>query len=150
MHVISSFEQSTFLELAINKLQENGIEKENIVAVPLENIKEPAKIFDTIHRADGISLIDLSAVMGTIFSVLGATFGFVLEWGPIIWGLIGLVMGAMIGFIIDLFFSKKRRGRLTYLYTEIVLIVNCQETQFQMVRKILQEHFAFGIGKLDA
>ena len=40
MHIISSFEHSTSLELAINHLQEKGIEKENVVAVPLENLKE--------------------------------------------------------------------------------------------------------------
>src|SRR5947207_2484465 len=99
MHVISSFEHSTFLELAINKLQQSGIEKECIVAVPLETTADQPKLFDTIHRADGYSLFDLAAVCGTIFSVLGATFGFELKWGPIIWGLIGLALGAIAGFI---------------------------------------------------
>ena len=87
MHIISSFEHSAFLELAINHLQEKGIEKENIVAVPLHNMKDQLKLFDTIHRSDGESLLDLAAVLGTVFSVLGASFGFVLTWGPIIWGL---------------------------------------------------------------
>jgi hypothetical protein len=148
MHVISSFEHSAFLELAINKLQENGIEKENIVAVPLENTKEPRKIFDTIHRADGISLIDLSVVMASIFSILGASYGFVLKWGPIIWGLIGLAFGAICGFIIDLNMSKKNKKIKTSSNTEVILIVLCEENQFQTVKNILSEYMALGVGIL--
>jgi hypothetical protein len=148
MHVISTFEHSAYLELAINKLQENGIDKENIVAIPLENIMEPAKIFDTIHRADGISLLDVSAVMGTIFSVLGASIGFVLKWGPIIWGLIGLALGAILGFIIDFYIGKNRKKKTTNLNSEVVLIVLCQEIQFQMVKNILKEYMSLGIGQL--
>jgi hypothetical protein len=148
MHVISTFEHSAYLELAINKLQENGIDKENIVAIPLENIMEPAKIFDTIHRADGISLLDVSAVMGTIFSVLGASIGFVLKWGPIIWGLIGLALGAILGFIIDFYIGKNRKKKTTNLNSEVVLIVWCQEIQFQMVKNILKEYMPLGIGQL--
>jgi hypothetical protein len=130
-------------------LQESGIEKENIVAVPLnENIKEQPKIFDTIHRADGISLLDLSAVMGTIFSVLGASFGFVLKWGPIIWGLIGLALGAICGFLIDYCMTKKRIKIKTHSITEVVLIIKCQENQYQTVKNILMEYMALGIGKL--
>jgi hypothetical protein len=148
MHVISTFEHSAYLELAINKLQENGIDKENIVAIPLENIMEPAKIFDTIHRADGISLLDVSAVMGTIFSVLGASIGFVLKWGPIIWGLIGLALGAILGFIIDFCIGKNRKKKTTNLNSEVVLIVLCKEIQFQMVKNILKEYMSLGIGQL--
>jgi hypothetical protein len=148
MHVISTFEHSAYLELTINKLQENGIDKENIVAIPLENIMEPAKIFDTIHRADGISLLDVSAVMGTIFSVLGASIGFVLKWGPIIWGLIGLALGAILGFIIDFYIGKNRKKKTTNLNSEVVLIVLCQEIQFQMVKNILKEYMSLGIGQL--
>ncbi len=150
MHVISSFEHSAFLELAINKLQQTGIKKESIVAVPLEITKEQPKLFDTIHRADGYSLFDLATVMGTIFSVLGASFGFELKWGPIIWGLIGLVIGAFMGFIIDYIFTKKRirNRKIKSLNSEVVLIVKCKESEYQIVKEILAEHKAIGIGKL--
>src|SRR3954468_17553485 len=100
MHVISSFEHSAFLELALNQLQEKGINKENIVAVSLEKMNGQLTLFDNIHRSDGVSLFDLAAIMGTIFSVLGASYGFVLKWGPIIWGLLGLAFGAILGFLI--------------------------------------------------
>lgn len=138
------------MELAINKLQQTGIEKESIVAVPLETTAEQPKLFDTIHRADGYSLFDFAAVTGTIFSVLGTTFGFTLKWGPIIWGLIGMVFGVFIGFIIDYMFTKKRihNQKLKSLNAEVVLIVKCNETELQTIKEILVEHNAIGIGKL--
>ncbi len=148
MHIISSFEHSAFLELAINKLQEKGIEKENIVAVPLQNIKDQPKLFDTIHRSDGESLLDLAAVLGTVFSVLGASFGFVLTWGPIIWGILGLAFGAIIGFMIDYLLTKKRIKRKTTLHTEVILIVNCKENEYDTVKRILFENRALGVGEL--
>ena len=148
MHIISSFEHSAFLELALNKLQEKGIEKENIVAVPLQNIKDQPKLFDTIHRSDGESLLDLAAVLGTVFSVLGASFGFVLTWGPIIWGILGLAFGAIIGFTIDYLLTKKRIKRKTTLHTEVILIVNCKENEYDTVKRILFENRALGVGEL--
>ena len=148
MHIISSFEHSAFLELAINHLQEKGIEKENIVAVPLQNMKDQPKLFDTIHRSDGESLLDLAAVLGTVFSVLGASFGFVLTWGPIIWGILGLAFGAIIGFMIDYLLTKKRIKRKTTLHTEVILIVNCKENEYDTVKRILFENRALGVGEL--
>ena len=148
MHIISSFEHSAFLELAINHLQEKGIEKENIVAVPLQNMKDQPKLFDTIHRSDGESLLDLAAVLGTVFSVLGASFGFVLTWGPIIWGLLGLAFGAIIGFMIDYLLTKKHKKSKTNLNTEVILIVNCKENEYDTVKRILFENRALGVGEL--
>ena len=148
MHIISSFEHSAFLELALNKLQEKGIEKENIVAVPLQNMKDQPKLFDTIHRSDGESLLDLAAVLGTIFSVLGASFGFVLTWGPIIWGLLGLAFGAIIGFMIDYLLTKKHKKSKTNLNTEVILIVSCKENEYDTVKRILFENRALGVGEL--
>jgi hypothetical protein len=148
MHIISSFEHSAFLELAINHLQEKGIEKENIVAVPLQNMKDQPKLFDTIHRSDGESLLDLAAILGTVFSVLGASFGFVLTWGSIIWGLLGVAFGAIIGFMIDYLLTKKHKKSKTNLNTEVILIVNCKENEYGSVKRILFEDRALGVGEL--
>ena len=61
--------------MAINQLEEKGILKGDIVAIPLENTVQQTKLFDTIHHSDGLSLLDLAAVLGTVFSVLGASYG---------------------------------------------------------------------------
>ena len=46
------------------------------------------------------------------FSVIGASIGFKLSWGPIYWGLISACIGFVLGFIIRLFIEcviKKRK-----------------------------------------
>ena len=82
MYIIASFEQSIFLELAISALEQRGIQKNQILAVPLDKRTEPRKLLDTIHRADGYSLFDVAAVLGTCGMLLGAIYGMVLNWGP--------------------------------------------------------------------
>lgn len=148
IHIISSFEHSTYLELAMVQLEEQGIEKADIVAVPLERINEQRRLFDSIHRSDGSSLLDLAAVFATIFSVLGASVGFELTWGPIIWGLIGSGFGAIIGFTLDVCLTKKTKRQNSNLKTEVILIIRCKEHDFNTVKKLLFKNMAFGVGKL--
>ncbi|MBU9710680.1 hypothetical protein [Evansella tamaricis] len=140
MLVISSFEQSTSLEIAIANLEQNGINKTKILAVPFEKRREEKKLFDSIHRSDGVSLFDIAAALGTACSVLGASFGFILKWGPIIWGLLGLAIGAIIGFIIDYFYTKKKtkkQEKVPDSFSEVVLIVDCEDTLGEKVENIL-------------
>ena len=56
LQFFSTFENNTFLEMAISTLEKKGIKKENIFAVPLDNRQEERRVFDTIHRSDGTSL----------------------------------------------------------------------------------------------
>ena len=107
MLVIVTFENSIFIELAITALEQNGISNDKILAAPLDKRSEPRKLFDTIHRADGLSLFDAAAMLGTCFMLLGAIYGYVLKWGPIIWGIIGAVSGLLLGFLIKLLLVKK-------------------------------------------
>jgi hypothetical protein len=145
MYIVSTFEYSTYLELAITGLEKQGIKRENILAIPLDRRAEERKLFDTLHRSDGVSLFDGAAVLGTIFMVLGTIYGFVWEWGPIIWGLIGLAFGALIGFIFDFILTKRRdriRRNVPEVATEVILLINCEERQIEMIEDILWEHQA--------
>lgn len=115
MQIFSTFENHVFLEIAISNLEKIGIHSEQIYAVPLDNREETRKIFDTMHRSDGISLIDIAMSLATVFAVITASIGFKLNWGPIYWGLIGAVGGFIIGFIIRLFMilkTNKKKLRL--------------------------------------
>jgi len=148
--VAATFNYSLFLELAISDLEKRGITRENIGGIPLDKRIEERKIIDSIHRADGISLFDGAAVLGTVFMLFGAIYGFILEWGPILWALIGLFTGAALGFILDTSISKirsykdnkRKKGRSS----EIVLLVKCEESQYEMVKKILWDNQALGVG----
>lgn len=150
MYVFSSFEHSVFIELAITALKQNGITKDRILAVPLEQRCGGRKLLDTIHQSDGISLLDGAAVLGTVFMVLGVIYGFTWKWGPILWGLIGLTFGGSLGFLLDLLISNKRGGKnkAGAKATEVVLIINCAGNQVEMVENILWEQLALGVARL--
>ncbi|MFB3162440.1 hypothetical protein P5G62_006380 [Neobacillus sp. 179-C4.2 HS] len=151
MQVFSTFETTGFLEIAISTLEKNGIPKESIFAVPLDNRKEDRKIFDTLHRSDGTSLIDIGMGLATAFSVIGASIGFKLAWGPIYWGLIGAFVGFVLGFAIRLFMElivKKNKRVIKGKHSEIILIIDCEETQAELIEDILWSHFAMGVAKV--
>lgn len=151
MQIISTFESNTFLEIAISTLEKNGIKKEDIFAVPLDNRMEERKVFDSIHRSDGTSLIDIGMALGTAFSVIGASIGFKLAWGPIYWGLIGAFIGFMLGFTIRLFTElviKKKRRLLKGKQSEVVLIIECVLEQSELVENILWNNYALGVAKV--
>ncbi len=153
IHVIASFEHSAYLELAITALIKNGVPKEKILAVPLNLEKSKVKktIFDTIHRADGVSVVDGAMALGTVGMVLGTIYGFVLSWGPVLWALLGLLGGAVLGFILDLLINKRRQERrwVQGKSTEVVLLINCSENQLLQVEDILWQHYPQGVGILN-
>ncbi|MFD2446623.1 hypothetical protein ACFSO7_22030 [Bacillus sp. CGMCC 1.16607] len=151
MQLFSTFETTGYLEMAIATLEKQGIRKESIFAVPLDNRKEERKIFDSIHRSDGTSLIDIGMGIGTAFSVFGASIGFKLSWGPIFLGLIGAFVGFVLGFAIRLFMElvvKKNKRVLKGKHSEIILIVECEDPQAELIENILWSHFALGVAKV--
>jgi hypothetical protein len=151
-YVIATFEQSLFLEMAITALQQKGISQAHILAVPLDKRQEPRQLFDTIHRADGFSLLDLAAVLGTVFMLLGAIYGSVLAWGPIIWGIIGACGGLIPGFLIKYTILKRRiqknGGDPKKITSEVVVMVVCKEWQLQSVEQTLWENLALGVSRI--
>ncbi|MGX6445585.1 hypothetical protein ACWM35_20405 [Neobacillus sp. K501] len=148
MLVIATFENSIYIELAISELEQQGIAKEMILAAPLDKRREPRKLFDTIHKSDGFSLFDGAAILGTCFMLLGAIYGYVLKWGPIIWGIIGAVSGLLLGFFLKMVFMKKTRRGSKNISSEIVLMVRCEESKGEMIEKILWNHLALGLTKI--
>lgn len=151
MQLFSTFEHTTYIELAIATLEKKGIKKEHIFVVPLDNRKEEYKVFDTINRSDGTSLIDIGAALSTAFAVIGASIGFKLAWGPIYWGLIGAAVGFLVGFAIRLFTEiilKKKRRQLKGYHSEVIVIVDCEEEKAEIVENILFKHYAIGVAKV--
>ncbi|MFX3625463.1 MAG: hypothetical protein ACE3JP_15890 [Ectobacillus sp.] len=148
MLIIATFEHSIFIELALTELEQKGITKEKILAVPLDKRSEPRQLFDTIHRADGFSMLDGAAVFGTCFMLLGTIYGYVLAWGPIIWGIIGAVTGLLLGFLIKYIMMKKTRSGSRKITSEIVLLLRCEDYQLEMVQTILWNHMALGVSAL--
>ncbi|WP_223587566.1 hypothetical protein [Neobacillus bataviensis] len=148
MLVIASFENSIFIELALSELEQNDFSNERILAAPLDKRSEQRKLFDTIHRADGLSLFDSAAILGTCLMLLGAIYGYILKWGPIIWGIIGAIIGLLLGFLIKMILVKKNKHGLKNITSEIVLMIRCEEYECKTVEKILWENQALGLTRI--
>ncbi len=151
MQIFSTFEHSSYIELAITSLNKVGINKDSILAVPLNNRVEERRLFDTLHRADGISMFDKGAAIGTAFSVIGASIGFILEWGPIFWGLIGAALGFIVGFIIDYIIFKvvhKKERVVNGKKSEVVLVIECPIELVEKVEEVLWDNLALGVAKV--
>lgn len=150
MYLIASFHYCLHTEIAIAKVEQLGIKKEQIFAVPLEIRGETRDIFDTIHHADGVSIFDGGAILGTACMILGVIYGFVLAWGPIICGLLGLAGGFLVGFLLDTTFSKFKHSkqRRNDKDGELFLMVNCEPYQVNDVKKTLWDHLALGVAVL--
>jgi hypothetical protein len=149
--MIANFENSLNIEIAISSLEQNGIPKNKILAIPLRQIKNDM-IFDTINKTDGISNLDLAMILGSMSMTIGTIYGFIFYWGPIIWGLIGLIAGMGIGFLIDIIPKKKKnsRKRAANGSNSVILMVHCNDTEWKNVKKTMEENMALAVGKWDA
>ncbi|MGG3561187.1 hypothetical protein ABES03_06255 [Neobacillus rhizosphaerae] len=147
MPVISIFEHSLALELAISELENHHIEKERILAAPVKKNVVEKKYLDP-YNADGLNLFIVSGI-GMSVMLLGTMYGFVLYWGPILWGLIGLIAGSIIGLVIDYIWKKTvRKKTLRKNIADVLLIVNCEEDQVELVENILKQHHTLGLVRI--
>lgn len=145
MHFISSFQHSAFLELALSDLEQNGISKENIFVAPLDKNSLVLSDVKKSHQ-ESASKYELSFISGNIFMLLGGIYGFTLTWGPIIWSVIGLVFGAILGIVISLILMKSKWVQKKS-QTEVVLIVECEKHQSDFIERLLWGHKALGVMK---
>lgn len=145
MHLVSAFQHSIYLELAIIDLEQMGISKKQILALPLDKNNSSPSSVQAAHQ-DAKSYVDLLFICGTVGMLLGAIYGFVLAWGPVIWGLLGMVLGALVGLLIEWMTSGKKmfqRGTTV----DVILIVDCNGNQTEAVEQILWGHHALGVAK---
>jgi hypothetical protein len=151
MFVVASFDYSTYTELAVTEIIEKGLKKEQILALPLEVRGESREILDTIHHSDGVSMVDGGFILGAACMTLGVLYGFILEWGPIIWGLIGLMGGFLIGCLIDYFWGKTRhsKNRRKGPMSEVIIMVECPVEQVEMVKMTMWGHRSLGIATIE-
>jgi hypothetical protein len=142
--VIATFDYSPFVEMAIHDIEKLGVPAQNIVALPLENLESQAHIIDTIHRVDGRSILDGAMMGGTILGVLGVIYGFVLNWGPVIWGLLGLAGGFLLGLMIELLVNKRKIKLFSKRKSEVLIEVTCDTSLQDQLVKALKLRRAMG------
>lgn len=147
MFIVASFNYSAYTELAVSELIQKGLKKEQILALPMEVRGEPREILDSIHHSDGVSMVDGGFILGTAFMTLGTIYGFVLKWGPIIWGLAGLITGFLVGCLLDYVWGRSRhsKNRRKESAGELIIMVDCNNEQADMVKSTLWKHLALGV-----
>jgi hypothetical protein len=73
--------------------------------------------------------------------------GFILPWGPVIWGLITAFLGFGIGYGIYHAYSSKRNIKHSpEKLPELTLIVRCGEAQSALVHEIMWTYRALTVG----
>jgi hypothetical protein len=151
VYITACFEHHTLLELAISELEQKGILKQNICCIPINAPQKERALFDTIHRADGLSMFDLSCALGVVFMLFGVMWGFMWKWGPIAWGLIGMLFGGALGFAFKYLYYKVYAKKQPAIgkTTELVMIVSCHNSEAEMVERVLAGHNALGIGRKE-
>lgn len=146
-YVVSLFEHSLKLELAIKELEEHKIPREAILAKQVNKVQKMGGYLDP-YNEDGLNLFIVS-VLGMLFMLLGSIYGFVLYIGPILCALIGLIIGAICGLAIDYFYKKgKRKDTLQKNIADVMLFVKCKENKVEMVEDILRKHHALGLVRM--
>jgi hypothetical protein len=143
MYVVSLFKQTLQVELAVTALEQEGVPKKNLLAVPVEKTMPGRKIFDSMHSATGESVFDLPMIFGAFVALLGCVYGFILAWGPVIWGIIGGVIGFGIGFYIKLLIVKKKKTAARE--NEVVIFIMCDQNETEHVKKVLRDNGALGV-----
>jgi hypothetical protein len=144
IYVISLFEHSLKLELAINELEAHKIPKESILAKSVKKISQEKKYLDPFN-ADGLNFFIVSMI-GMICMLIGTIYGFVLYLGPILYGLMGLFFGVITGLAIDFYYKKVKRVKTIRKNTaDVMLLVKCEQEKVEMVEEILRNHHTLGM-----
>ncbi|MDL4839971.1 hypothetical protein [Aquibacillus rhizosphaerae] len=151
MYIFSTFYRSTNIELMLSDLKQDGFSVEDILALPLHS-KKPKKNIWRMIAHDESSIIDTIAVFANIFMLLGVIYGFVLHLGPILWGLIGLISGIVLGLVVDIIFRKIKRQKGLKVEKDnhqILIVIECPNERIEHIESMLLEYAPIGIAKLD-
>jgi hypothetical protein len=147
MVVVSLFEHSLKLELAISELEQHKISKESIMAKPVNKISQEKKYIDP-YNTDGLNLF-LVSMLGMVCMLLGSIYGFVIYLGPVLCALIGLVSGGLAGFIIDFIYRVMfRQKKIRKNIADVILLIKVEDEKLEMVEEILRRHHALGMVRI--
>ncbi|MCA0756874.1 hypothetical protein KP806_17590 [Paenibacillus sp. N4] len=145
MHLISTFQHSAYLELALSDLEQEGIPKDHIFIATLDKHSSKSSDIERVHK-ESASRYELAFILATIFMLLGSIYGFIWTWGPIIWGLIGIILGAILGLVITVL-HRKNKWFIKEAPMDVVVIVECEQHNLEVAERIMWRHKALGVSK---
>ena len=149
MYIVSAFEHTVKIEMALTSIEMQGIPKDRILAVTLDTRAPAPALFDRLHSSDSKSLLDLPMILAALFALLGLIYGFLLAWGPVLWALIGTGLGFGLGLVIKLFTVRRSGKKQTGKRLAVVVLVCCRSDQLQLVQDAMWAHSALGVARLN-
>ncbi|MBB6214511.1 hypothetical protein HNQ80_000591 [Anaerosolibacter carboniphilus] len=149
MLIIGAFKYSIELEEALGELENNGISRKHILAVPMNTYVGTSIDFISESHDFYSKGIEVGMACATACSVIGTSMGFVLRWGPIIWGLTAAFIGFIIGFGLYFFFYKSAHRNLSKELPEATIIVQCSEEHSNLVMEIMWKYDVLTIGQVS-
>ncbi|MEF2968687.1 hypothetical protein V3851_23070 [Paenibacillus sp. M1] len=149
MIIVGTFRYSLELEQALSDLETLGINRDQLLVVCMDS--DAGDFLSLKQRAAGSNSngIEIGLACATALSVIGSSVGFILSWGPVIWGLITAFIGFGLGFGINAVFRKYGRQR-TRNNPEITVIVQCKTDNFEHVQKVMWSNHALTVGHAHA
>jgi TM2 domain-containing membrane protein YozV len=149
--MIGTFEHCTELEQALSMLEHRGIHPSRIRPV-LMDVDADKSLSIVDQRFDHTAKsVEIGFASATACSVLGISLGFILEWGPIIWGLIYGFGGFLLGFGIGLLIkSKHSLPHQKHKLPEVTVLVQyLNEEESALIHETFWRYKAITVGKID-
>ena len=148
MLVFGTFEHSIELELFLTTLEKHdGISRDHILVVPMDTDPKPHIQLISKSRDLYSKGFEVGMAAATASSVVGTSVGFILQWGPIVWGLLSALIGFTIGFGIYFLAKKSSYRKLPNRLPEITVIVQCDEEKSRIVMENMWKHRVLTVGK---
>lgn len=142
MLIFSIFDQSIELEQALAELEANLVPRENILIVFMDDHSTKNEF-----KEQSPTGFEIGISVATGAAVIGASSGFILTWGPILWGLIGAVVGFILGFISFILYKRvKIQTILKKENYEVSVVIQCKENQVNSIGNILWKYQARSVG----
>ncbi|MCQ2009097.1 MAG: hypothetical protein ABF629_13275 [Sporolactobacillus sp.] len=146
-NIICLFHPSLSVELLLTELQRNKIKKSDISCFVLKAPTQSKPKSGYKDPTETTSLADLGFIFATIFGVIGASVGFLLPLGPIIWGIASSVFGFLLGFIIDCCYTKVLKQKP---HTYILVSIDCTSEKESLIKKIAETHQVIGLTVIES
>jgi hypothetical protein len=147
MNLFATFEQSIDLEQALAEMESSLVSRDQILVVYMDNEPSPEKLTGRTREIHS-NAFEVGIACATGSAVIGACIGFVLVWGPIIWGLICVIIGFSIGYSLYYFLKKGKAHTLRLKKEpEVLVIIQCAEIQVHKIREILWKYQALTVGQ---
>ncbi|MDI6705928.1 MAG: hypothetical protein QME73_06700 [Bacillota bacterium] len=148
-YLVGMCRQSVNLELLTNSLEKRSMKKYQIIFLDRVNNKYGGA-GNSNNTADGMSNFNGAICGATIFMLLGTIWGgTILPGGPILVGISGFVLGAVIGYLADRYASGWIRAKLNLrpvernnaFEGEVMLFVKVEEkAELQYAVSLFAEH----------